>query len=30
LGLPWLKPFVPDPITLHAYTFVPNAPSEPE
>ncbi len=29
LGLPWLKPFVPDPITLHAYTFVPNSASEP-
>jgi|Deesub1362A_J573_1020465.scaffolds.fasta_scaffold01087_10 hypothetical protein len=29
LSLPWLKPFVPDPIVLHAYTFAPNSASEP-
>lgn len=29
LGLPWITAFVPDPIPLHAYTFAPNAASEP-
>ena len=29
LGLPWIKAFVPDPITLHAYTFAPNPRAEP-
>lgn len=29
LGLPWITAFVPDPVTLHAYAFVPNAASAP-
>jgi len=29
LGLPWITAFEPDPIPLHAYTFAPNAASEP-
>jgi len=29
LALPWITAFVPDPIPLHAYTFAPNAASEP-
>lgn len=29
LGLPWIEPFFPNPITLHAYTFMPNAASAP-
>jgi hypothetical protein len=29
LGLPWITAFIPDPILLHAYTFAPNAASEP-
>lgn len=29
LGLPWLDAFLPDPITLHAYSFMPNAYAEP-
>ena len=29
LGLPWITVFVPDPIPLHAFTFAPNAASEP-
>lgn len=24
LGLPWIKAFVPDPVTLHAYSIMPN------
>ncbi len=29
LGLPWIRAFVPDPLTLHAYTIMPNAAAEP-
>lgn len=29
LGLPWIKAFVPDPITLYAYSFMPNVNVEP-
>ena len=29
LGLPWIKAFVPDPVTLYAYSFMPNANVEP-
>jgi len=29
LGLPWIKAFLPDPITLHAYSFMPNSAAEP-
>lgn len=29
LGLPWISAFVPDPIVLHAYSFMPNAYAEP-
>jgi Flp pilus assembly protein TadG len=29
LGLPWIKAFVPDPITLYAYSIMPNTYAEP-
>jgi len=29
LGLPWIRAFVPDPITLHAYSIMPNVNVEP-
>jgi hypothetical protein len=29
LGLPWIKAFISDPITLHAYSFMPNSAAEP-
>ncbi len=29
LGLPWITAFLPDPITLHAYSFMPNSAAEP-
>jgi len=29
LGLPWITAFVPDTITLHAYSMMPNSASEP-
>lgn len=29
LGLPWLAPFVPDPLLLRAYTIMPLSPAEP-
>ena len=29
LKLPWITAFIPDPITLHAYSFMPNAAAEP-
>ncbi len=29
MNLPWITAFVPNPIPLHAYTFAPNAASEP-
>jgi hypothetical protein len=29
LGLPWVTAFLPDPITLHAYSFMPNSAAEP-
>lgn len=29
LGLPWITMFVPDPVTLHAYSIMPNANVEP-
>jgi Flp pilus assembly protein TadG len=29
LALPWITPFVPNPITLHAYSIMPNANVEP-
>ncbi len=29
LGLPWVRAFLPDPITLHAYSFMPNSAAEP-
>jgi len=29
LALPWITAFVPDPVTLHAYTIMPNANVEP-
>ena len=29
LGLPWVKAFLPDPFTLHAYSFMPNSSAEP-
>ena len=29
LGLPWLAPFVPDPLVLRAYTIMPLSPAEP-
>jgi hypothetical protein len=29
LGLPWITMFVPDTITLHAYSIMPNAYVEP-
>jgi Flp pilus assembly protein TadG len=29
LALPWITPFVPNPVTLHAYSFMPNANVEP-
>jgi hypothetical protein len=29
LGLPWLAPFLPDPVLLHAYTFMPLPAAEP-
>jgi hypothetical protein len=29
LGLPWIEAFLPDPITLHAYSFMPNSAAEP-
>jgi hypothetical protein len=29
LGLPWIRAFVPDPITLHAYAVMPNVNVEP-
>ena len=29
LGLPWVTAFLPDPITLHAYSFMPNSSAEP-
>ena len=29
MGLPWIKAFVPDPVTLHAYAIMPNVAVEP-
>ncbi|NIS80272.1 MAG: hypothetical protein GTO14_08695 [Anaerolineales bacterium] len=29
LGLPWIRAFVPDPVLLHAYSFMPNTAVEP-
>lgn len=29
LGLPWIAAFVPNPVTLHAYSIMPNSSSEP-
>ncbi len=29
LGLPWIRAFVPDPVTLYAYSWMPNANAEP-
>jgi hypothetical protein len=29
LGLPWITAFIPDPLTLHAYSFMPNSAAEP-
>lgn len=29
LGLPWIRAFVPDPVVLHAYSFMPNTAVEP-
>jgi hypothetical protein len=29
LGLPWIRAFVPDPVTLYAYTIMPNVNVEP-
>ena len=29
LGLPWIKAFVPDPVMLYAYSFMPNVNIEP-
>jgi hypothetical protein len=29
LGLPWIRAFVPDPVTLYAYSIMPNVHSEP-
>jgi hypothetical protein len=29
LGLPWIRAFVPDPVTLYAYSMMPNANVEP-
>ena len=29
LALPWITPFVPNPVTLHAYSIMPNASVEP-
>jgi len=29
LGLPWVTAFLPNPITLHAYSFMPNSAAEP-
>ena len=29
LGLPWIRAFVPDPVTLYAYSFMPNVNVEP-
>ncbi len=29
LALPWITPFVPNPVTLHAYSIMPNANVEP-
>ena len=29
LGLPWITAFLPDPLTLHAYSFMPNSAAEP-
>ncbi len=29
LGLPWITAFLPDPITLHAYSFMPNPSAKP-
>lgn len=29
LGLPWITAFLPDPITLHSYSFMPNSAAEP-
>jgi hypothetical protein len=29
MGLPWIRAFVPDPVTLHAYSIMPNANAAP-
>ncbi len=29
MGLPWIRVFVPDPVTLHAYTMMPNVNAAP-
>jgi TadE-like protein len=29
MGLPWIRAFVPDPVTLHAYTLMPNVNAAP-